>query len=334
MYQPVPLTSPEEQACFCALAGLSDLTPPVLALQRPEESWMLVDDGDSVAARCSLWWSGTPPHGGHRLGFVGHYAVRERQAAGPLLALASERLAANGCTLAVAPIDGNTWRRYRLLTERGTEPAFFLEPDNPDDWPAHFTDHGFTPLAQYFSALNADLSRQDPRMATVAEVIAAYGILLRPLDAPRFEEELRSIHALSLASFADNFLYTPIGEEEFVLQYRGIRPHVRPELVLIAELDGQAVGYVFAVPDVLQARRGVPVDTVIVKTVAVHPDRRSLGLGGLLVARCHEAARELGYARAIHALMYETNVSRRISSHTARFMRRYTLFAKPLGARP
>ena len=36
---------------------------------------------------------------------------------------------------AVGPLDGSTWRRYRLVTERGVEPPFFMEPDNPDDWP-------------------------------------------------------------------------------------------------------------------------------------------------------------------------------------------------------
>ena len=90
----------------------------------------------------------------------------------------------------MAPIDGNTWNRYRLLTERGTEPVFFLEPDNPDDWPAHFRDNGFTPLANYYSALNEDLQRSDPRTGELMRRLAEQGIRLRSLDLHRFEEEL------------------------------------------------------------------------------------------------------------------------------------------------
>jgi predicted N-acetyltransferase YhbS len=231
-------------------------------------------------------------------------------------------------------MDGNTWQRYRLLTERGSEPVFFLEPDNPDDWPAHFTDHGFTALAQYYSSLNSDLAQGDPRAAAAAERVAAAGISIHSLDPKQFEEQLRSIHALSLECFSDNFLYTPLGQEEFVSQYLAIRPYVLPELVLLAEREGQPVGYVFAIPDLLQAQRGQPIDTVIVKTLAVHPEHRSIGLGGALTAVCHEVAQKLGFRRAIHALMVETNVSRRISAHTAKVMRRYTLFAKPLGPVP
>jgi GNAT superfamily N-acetyltransferase len=76
------------------------------------------------------------------------------------------------------------------------------------------------------------------------------------------------------------------------------------------------------------------VDTAIVKTMAVHPNHSGVGLGSLLMARCQQAARAAGFARAIHALFHEANRSGRISSHTARVIRRYTLFARPLGDRP
>jgi GNAT superfamily N-acetyltransferase len=320
----VPITTPADRERFCALASLSELTPDLLDRHRPDASFAVADAGGELVARCSLWWSDVPPLFGQRVGAIGHYAARRPEAVGPLLGHACERLAAHGCSLAVGPMDGNTWRRYRLLTERGTEPPFLLEPDNPDDWPAHFTGHGFAPLAEYYSAVNDDLSR------TIIQSTAPMGVTVRNLDLDRFEDELRAIHALSLASFTDNFLYTPIGEEEFVAQYLPVRPHVRPELVLLAERAGELVGFLFAVPDLLQARRGKPVDTVIFKTMAVHPGLRGLGLGSHLMAQAHDAARRLGFRRAIHALMHADNRSRRISDHTARTIRRYTLFARPL----
>ncbi len=332
MYQPVPVLRPEDQARFCALPGLSQLTPEILQRHRPDALWMLADAAGGVVGRCSLWWRHAPPLGDERLGLIGHYAVADADAAAQLLQLACADLVRHGCTRAVGPMDGNTWQRYRFLTERGPEPVFFLEPDNPDDWPGHFTAQGFTPLAEYYSALNTDLTHQDPRMPEIAGRLEGQGVTLRPLQFDRFEDELRRVYALSLLSFRQNFLYTPIGEDDFVAQYRGIRPYVRPELVLIAERMGEPIGYVFAIPDLLQAKRGQAIDTVIVKTLAVHPDHGGAGLGGLLVARCQEAAARLGYTRAIHALMHEANKSRRISSHTARVMRRYTLYSRPLGA--
>ncbi len=183
-----------------------------------------------------------------------------RGAAAEILRLACERLAEEGCSLAVAPIDGNTWQRYRLLTERGPEPLFFLEPDNPDDWPAHFTGNGFAALAEYYSAVNTDLGQDDMGHAEVAQQVAGRGITVRSVDLNRFDDELRAIYALSAVSFRDNFLYTPIAEDDFVAQYRGIRPYLKPEFVLLAERSGELVGFLFNVPDMLQAQRGQPIE--------------------------------------------------------------------------
>jgi GNAT superfamily N-acetyltransferase len=333
MHRPVAVDRPEDLARFCAAAG-HPLRPDAVTRQAPDFSSLLEDATGQAVARCSLWWRQTPAYPGHTLGYVGHYAVSDPAAAPALLQGACERLAAEGCTLAVGPIDGNTWQRYRLLTERGSEPPFFLEPDNPDEWPGQFTAAGFTPLATYCSALNGDLSAEEARTADLARRVAERGVTLTPLRPERFDEEMRRIHALSLVSFRDNFLYTPIGEADFLAQYTPIRPHVRPDLVLLAERGGELVGYMFAIPDLLQAQRGRPVDTAIVKTMAVHPAEGGYGLGSLLMARVHQAMHAAGFKRVIHALFHEANRSGKISGHTARVIRRYTLYGRPLeGAR-
>lgn len=113
-------------------------------------------------------------------------------------------------------------------------------------------------------------------------------------------------------------------------QYRCLLPLVRPELILLAEREGKAVGFLFAAPDLLQAQRGAPIDTLILKTVAVLPGRAYAGLGILLAERCHAKARDLGYRRVVHALMHDANRSRNVSAHYATPIRGYTLFSRQL----
>jgi hypothetical protein len=55
-----------------------------------------------------------------------------------------------------------------------------------------------------------------------------------------------------------------------------------------------------------------------------------MGLGGALMDLVQRSARDLGFRRAIHALIHETNVSRTISGRFARTFRRYALFSKQL----
>ena len=282
-----------------------------------------------VAARCSLWWSSVPTLTAETIGAVGHYAAMDAEAARMLLDHACEALGQRGCSLAVGPMDGNTWRSYRLVTDPGAEPPFFLEPNNPPDWPGHFLSAGFAELARYNSAVCTNLAGTDPRLARVAPRMAQASITIRPLDLSCFDAELAAIHKLSIVSFRGNLLYTPISEAEFIAQYRSVQPVLQPELVLLAEQNAQLVGFLFAVPDLLQAQRGVSVDTLVIKTAAVLPGRVYAGLGGLLVARCHAVAAGR-FRRAIHALMHESNESRAVSSHYARPFRTYALYARRL----
>ena len=309
---------------------LRDVDPAALLRQRPDESWLALDARGAPAARASLWWSEAPALAGERQGAIGPNGAVDAESAAALLHHLSARLRARQCTLAVGPMDGNTWRRYRFVTERGHAPPFFLEPENPAEYPQHFRDAGFQVLASYYSSVNEDLAVEDGRVGRARERLGAQGITLRSLRPDDFENELDRLYDLSVVAFRDNYLYTPISREEFVAQYRQVKPLLVPGLVCLAEADGETVGYGFCLPDISQQQRGEPVDTAIVKTVAVLPGRRQAGLGAWLVADVQQRARALGFRRAIHALMHESNRSRNISRHTAQSMRGYSLFAKRL----
>ena len=313
------------------LSALPEFPSELLVRHRPDAHWLLVEDGHP-AGRCSLWWRNTPPYEGHRVGLIGHYAANGSEAGAALLDHACQQLAARGCTLAVGPMDGSVWHRYRFITHRGPEAVFLTEPDNDDEWPGHFSQNGFTALATYHSSLANDLTHRDPHTHRAEARLIQKGVHLRPLNLDQFEEELRRFYRITMISFRKHFLFQPIDEAEFLGLYRPMRPVLRADMTLLAERDGQTIGFAFAVPDVLQARCGAPVDTVVINTVAVLPDHAGAGLGGLLLERVQAIARELGYRRAIHALMHHSNISRNVSRRYATPMRVYTLFAKSLRA--
>ena len=285
----------------------------------------LIEEGDE---RCALWWRNAPALAGQRLGLIGAYAPRGADGARRLLDAACARLRLAGCTTAVGPMDGSTWHRYRLTTWTSGAPLFFMEADNPADWPAHFVDAGFAPLAHYYSSQCDDLAAygSDPKLEAR---LRRQGWRDRAIDVSRLDAELALLWRLASDAFAENFLYTPITEAEFHRLYQPAIGMVRPELVRIAEQQGQPFGFVFGLPDMLQAAHG-RVDTVIVKTLGVSCARRGRGVGSWLVERVLTQARALGFRKAIFALMHEDNASRRIGRGHMRDIRRYTLYAKPL----
>jgi predicted N-acetyltransferase YhbS len=312
-----------------AEAGVALIPISDRRLHQPDRSLLLVENG-RLLARLSCWWTATPELDGRPIGAIGHYAASDAASGGQLLDAACVLLREHGRHLAVGPMDGNTWRRYRFIVERGTEPPFALEPDNHDEWPAHWTGAGFTTVATYASALNETPGAPDRRTDEALARLADAGITIAPIDLSHVDTTLERIYELSLRAFSDNFLYTPIGRAEFMAQYRAVLPHVRPELMLLAERSGELVGYMFALPDLLQRMRGVPVDTVILKTLAVDESARGFGLGGALLDLAQRGGHALGYTRAIHALFHEANVSGRISGRYAGPIRKYALFSRSL----
>jgi len=318
-----------EIASWREASTLPTFNPSDFEKQHADLHLGVLSESDEVQARCSLWWQHVPAYEQHHVGVIGHYAAASDDASAAVLATAQERLRETGCTVAIGPMNGNTWRSYRFVTERGEQPKFFLEPSNPPEWPLQFERAGFLSIASYFSALNSDLSRPDPRLEALEEKIAEAGVVIRSANSD-LRRELEKIYAVSQVSFRQNFLYTEIPEAEFLAMYEPVLPVARPELVLLAERAGECVGYVFAIPDFAQKARGQDVDTFIIKTVSILPRPELRGLGTLLVARAQQRGRELSFRRCIHALMFEDNISLNISRHYAAVMRKYTLFSKDL----
>lgn len=296
----------------------------------PDAHWVAGSPDGGEPARASAWWSQTPPLAGRRPGVVGHFSAPNPDTARVVLDAACAELRARGCDIAIGPMHGNTWRSYRFIIARGDAPPFLLEPDHPDAWPDWWRQAGFQVLARYYSTLNPLGAEADPRRGRLEAGMREAGVTVRSLDADHFARDLGMIFDTSLASFAGNFLYTPIERAEFFAMYERIRPRLRPDLVLLAECEGRCAGYLFALPDLPPAGGVGATDTVIVKTLAVRPGRRFAGLGALLLDRFREVARAAGFRSCIHALMHQANPSRNFSTTGHRVLRTYALLARDL----
>ena len=142
------------------------------------------------------------------------------------------------------------------VTETGKASSFFLEPENPPEWPRYFEGAGFKPLANYYSSVTDRLDYEDPKAGVAEQRLTALGVKLRPLEMNRWEQELREVYRITIACFQGSFLYQPQPEAQFFDECRLLQPFVRPELILFAMHHNRTVGFVFHIPDGLQARRG------------------------------------------------------------------------------
>lgn len=298
--------------------------------ERPDARIVLSESSGSLVGHAALWWRETPELDGARVGAIGGFTAQDGESARAVLAAAEEKLRQAGCRTVVGPMNGNTWRKHRFVTDEceGRGP-FLLEPRNPIEFPKWWESAGYQVLSRYSSS-RIDLENDPGIPAALAQRLLRSGLEILPLDEARFDDELKAIHAVSVKSFSHNFLYTPLEEGAFVDAYRKIRERVDTDLVRIARRGGDVCGFVFGISDWEAAARGER-PALIVKTLAVDPESRCAGLGSLLVDELHRIGREKGYGEAIHALQHETNSSLKITGrHHGEVLRRYSLFSKIL----
>lgn len=225
-----------------------------------------------------------------------------------LLTQAVAELREAGHRRIIAPIDGDTWHKYRLLSGTYGEPAFLMEPQNPLWYNDVYTDLGFLPVKYYVSEAFAI-----DKIEAVPPEVAIRGFNKADVDS-----ELLQIYNLSIVGFADNFMYSPISLNDFYALYTPALPLINGDYTLFAEIGGETAGFLFAFEST---------GRLILKTIAVLPKFRGHGIGGSLIASAMAAGQRNGVKDAIAALMSEGNNSRKIAAkYEKRVIRKYTLY--------
>jgi len=206
----------------------------------------------------------------------------------------------------IAPIDGDTWHKYRLASWDSGAPAFPMEPQNPLWYNDVYLDCGFTPLAKYSSVAFP--------IGDIDEIATDERVTYKKFEPG----DLKTIYDISLAGFDKNFLYDEITFDEFRTLYEPLLPVIDNDFVWIAYVDGVAAGFMFAI--------GAG-DVIILKTIVVLPEYREFGIGNALINKVLLASREKGFKTAIGALIIDGNISRHmVEKYEAVTIREYTLY--------
>jgi len=115
-------------------------------------------------------------------------------------------------------------------------------------------------------------------------------VLIRP-ERP---EDYAAIYALTEAAFAD--MEHADGDEQDVTPQLRKKAGFRPELSLVAEREGQVVGHILFTEVAIGGDAAL-----ILGPIAVPPELQGQGIGGALMQKGHEAARELGFSACVLA---------------------------------
>jgi GNAT superfamily N-acetyltransferase len=177
-------------------------------------------------------------------------------------------------------------------------------------------------LAYVSNAHSIDLQKIE-RAANRA--LATSAVRVRPINMKDFAGELLRIWEVYCRAWSRNWGFIPMSREEFFAVGKELKQIVKPELVLIGEVDGQVVGFALALPDVNQALKPAGgklfptglfkilyyqrlVRSVRVLALGVMEPYRTSGMAAAFYANLVRNARKLGYGDCEMSWILEDNV--------------------------
>ncbi|MFW6188881.1 MAG: N-acetyltransferase [Planctomycetota bacterium] len=288
---------------------------------------------------------------GEKTGFFGFLETVERpEVAEALLAEAERRLADRGMRRVRGPFSFSTNQECALLVEGFDEEPAFMMPYNPPFYPDYLERCGYDrakDLLAYSYDSGGDVPPRLSRFARKAQ--ERTDVSVRPVDPDRFRHDVARAFSVYNRAWSRNWGFVPMTEEQFEFMAESLRPVVEPELALIAELDGEPVGFSLALPDynrVLKRMNGrlFPfgifrfffgrrrIDSVRVLTMGVVREHRRSGIDVLLIHRTFVNGIENGFTRGEFSWVLEDNVllRRTLERMGARVSKTYRIFEKSL----
>ena len=277
-----------------------------------------------------------------------------------LFAAAEGWLRDQGMRRVVGPLNLNINQEVGMLADGYDRPPFFLMGHARPYYHPRIEALGYQPCQSTLAYACPTIYDEPPAAARLRRRLSKR-LLLRPLERTRKAAELALIRDIFNDAWTANWGFVPFTEAEFKALGEALLLVTPPDLVWMAELEGEAVGFIAMIPNINEAIhdlngrllpfgwlkllwrlkvRGVSSGRVPLMGVRRRLQDSPLG-GGVamsLIHECGKAALRHGITSTELSWILEDNQGMHsiIERIGGRVSKRYLLYAKPLapGAQP
>ncbi len=170
--------------------------------------------------------------------------------AGALIAAAETWLRGQGMNRILAPISLSIWEEPGLLVKGHDHPPTVMMGHNSPAYQGWIEALGYS-VAKVLYTYDVDIRKEYPPL--IQRIIQSGEknprINIRMVDKSRFMEEAHLILDILNDAWSDNWGFVPITDSEIAYTGKKLKPLVRKDLIMIAELDGEPVAFMMTLPD-------------------------------------------------------------------------------------
>lgn len=285
-----------------------------------------------------------------RAGFFGFFeSINSSEISSRLLGTVEAELRGKGMTVMRGPMNFSTNEECGFLIEGFDHPPMLMTPYNPPYYGELMDGLGMQKAKDLYAFIHEVRETLPDKVLRVAVIAEKRGITVRPVDKKLFHEEMKVFKEVYNSAWERNWGFVPLTDDE--LDYLGerLRQIVVPELTLIAEDNGEPVGFMGLLPDfnyVLRHMNGRLNPFTILKALyysrritdlrllllGIKKDYRSKGVDALLYREGFNSLKKGGYKRVEFSWILEDNipVQRIVEMVGGRLYKRYRIYEKEI----
>lgn len=175
-----------------------------------------------------------------------------------LIEAAEQWLRTQGMTRVLAPLSLSVWEEPGLLTKgHDHPPTVMMGHDNPA-YQGWIEGLGYK-VAKTLFTYDLDITKPFPPLI---ERIVQSGqrnerIKIRDVELKHFDREAKIICDILNDAWSDNWGFVPFTETEIAHTGKKLKPLVREDLIMIAELEGRPVAFMMTLPDLNEPMKAI-----------------------------------------------------------------------------
>jgi GNAT superfamily N-acetyltransferase len=284
------------------------------------------------------------------LAFFGFFEAKDQDAALALLKKVEGWTQALGRRAVRGPVNPSLNHSAGLLIDAFGSDPFVMMPYNPPEYPLYVESAGYGKVKDLYAWI-FERGWDITRLGRLAERVRKRhdDLVIRPVDMRRFDEELERFRDLYNRAWERNWGFVRYTNAEFDQLANEFDLILDPELVALAEVDGELAGITVVLPDanqIFKLMRGrlLPfgifhflnrkriIDQVRLPILGVAPEHRNKGFELAMSHELYERAVAKGYKRCECSWTLEDNrpMNHVIEAGGARRYKTYRIYQKDI----
>jgi hypothetical protein len=262
---------------------------------------------------------------GRQDGFFGFFdSVNDSLVVKELFEAATAWLREKGLNTINGPVNFSTNDSCGVLIEGFNRPPVAMMPYNKPYYDALILGQGFskkTDLMAYELNVSESNERSLRLLDTLTTRLSKKGITIRPVNLKDFKNEAIKIREVYNSAWDKNLGFVPMTKEEFEYLAKELKMIVDPRFCLVAEKDGEFIGWILGIPDInqilIKIKRGRLFPTGLFKLLT---QRKNITRIRVMTLGILEPYRKMGIEACLYASVIKNTYGTKITGGECSWM--------------